>query len=116
VAHASDVARAATATGLLRALERGGGRDIFHDPFDDPAEPGAPPVRLVLVGTAEEDPGTVALRHMGRDRAPAAVLHPVDEVARGVPHAGLLRAGLLASRFDVAAVYLGLATRTIAPA
>jgi len=117
VAHASDVARAATATGLLRALEGAGPeRDIFHDPFDDPPGPEAPPVRLVLVGTGEDDPGTVALRHMGRDRAPADVLHPVDEVARGVRHSGLLRAGLLASRFDVAAVYLGLATRTIAPA
>lgn len=115
VAFASDVARAATATGLLRALD-GGGRDIFHDPFDDPSGPGAPPVRLVLVGTGEDDPGTVALRHMGRDRVPADVLHPVDEVARGVRHAGLLRAGLLASRFDVAAVYLGLATRTGTPA
>lgn len=112
VAFASDVARAATATGLLRALDGGGGeRDIFHDPFDDPAGPEAPPVRLVLIGTGEDDPGTVALRHMGRDRVPADVLHPVDEVARGVRHAGLLRAGLLASRFDVAAVYLGLATR-----
>jgi len=71
-------------------------------------------VRLVLLGTGEEDPGTLALRHMGRDRAPADVLHPVDEVARGVRHAGLLRACLLASRFDAASVYLGLATRTIA--
>ncbi|WP_296367474.1 SIS domain-containing protein [Pseudonocardia sp.] len=114
VSFASDVAQAATATGLLRALESGGERDIFHDPFDDPAGPQAPPVRLVLLGTGEEDPGTLALRHMGRDRAPADVLHPVDEVARGVRHAGLLRACLLASRFDAASVYLGLATRTIA--
>ena len=114
VAHASDVARAATATGLLRALEGDGpGRDIFHDPFDDPSGPEAPPVRLFLLGTGEDDPGTIALRHMGRDRAPADVLHPVDEVARGTSHAALLRAGLLASRFDVAAVYLGLATRAV---
>ncbi len=41
------------------------------------------------------------------------MLHPVDEVPRGTRHAALLRAGVLASRFDVAAVYLGLATRTI---
>jgi hypothetical protein len=44
------------------------------------------------------------------------VVHPVEEVARGVRNAALLRAGLLASRFDAAAVYLGLATRTIDPA
>jgi hypothetical protein len=116
VAHASDVGRAATATALLRALDAGEERDIFHDPFDDPPGAEAPPVRLVLIGTAEDDPGQVMLRRTGRDRAPADVLHPVEEVARGVRHAALLRAGLLASRFDVAAVYLGLATRTIAPA
>jgi hypothetical protein len=116
VAHASDVGDAATAGGLLRLLDTGAERDIFHDPFDDPPGVEAPPVRLVLVGTGEDDPGHVLLRRTGRDRAPADVVHPVDEVARGVRHAALLRAGLLASRFDAAAVYLGLATRTIAPA
>lgn len=116
VAHASDVARAATATGLIRAVEQVANRDVFHDPFDDPPGSEAPPVRLVLIGTAEEDPAQVALRRTGRDTFAADVVHPVDEVARGVRHAALLRAGLLASRFDVAAVYLGLATRTIAPA
>lgn len=114
VAHASGVARAATATGLLAALDQGG--DIFRDPFDDPVGGADLPLRLVLIGTAEEDPGQVALRRLGRDGAAADVLHPVDEVARGTRHAALLRAGLLASRFDVAAVYLGLATRTITPA
>jgi len=67
---------------------------------------------------------------LGRDRAQrwretlpfllkvlaADLLHPVDEVARGVRNAPLLRAGLVATRFDLAAVYLGLATRTITPA
>jgi hypothetical protein len=116
VAYASDAGRAATATGLLRALDGGGERDIFADPYDDPAGATAPPVRLVLIGTDEDDPGQVVLRRTGRVRESADVLHPVEEVARGVRHAALLRAGLLASRFDVAAVYLGLATRTIAPA
>jgi hypothetical protein len=69
-----------------------------------------------LIGTDDDDPGQVVLRRTGRVRESADVLHPVEEVARGVRHAALLRAGLLASRFDVAAVYLGLATRTIAPA
>jgi hypothetical protein len=116
VAHAAEVTGAATATGLLRALDAGAQRDIFHDPFEDLPEAQAPPVRLVLIGTAEEDPAHAALRRTGRDRSSADVMHPVEEVARGVRHAALLRAGLLASRFDVAAVYLGLATRTIAPA
>ena len=70
----------------------------------------------MLLGTAEEDPLHVALRRIGRDRSAADLLHPVDEVARGDAHAPLLRAALLATRFDLAAVYLGLATRTITPA
>ena len=115
VAHAADIAQAATATALVRRLDSGG-RDIFHDPFADDAITEAPPPRLVLIGTAEEDPLHVALRRIGRDRSSADLLHPVDEVARGVRNAPLLRAGLAATRFDLAAVYLGLATRTIAPA
>jgi Bacterial phospho-glucose isomerase C-terminal SIS domain len=116
VAHASEVARATTVTGLLTALDTGAQRDVFHDPFEDAPQGQAPPMRLVLLGTGEEDPVHAALRRTGRDRSSADVVHPVEEVARGVRHAALLRAGLLASRFDVAAVYLGLATRTIAPA
>jgi hypothetical protein len=116
VAHAADIAQATTATALVRRLDAGAERDIFHDPFaDDPATE-APPPRLVLIGTAEEDPLHVALRLFGRDRSSADLLHPVDEVARGVRNAPLLRAGLAATRFDLAAVYLGLATRTITPA
>jgi len=117
VAHADEVGRAATASGLLRVIDRAAREsDVFHDPFDDPdggAE--APPPRLVLLATGEEDPGQVTLRRAGRMWQSADVVHPVDEIARGVPHAPLLRAGLLASRFDVAAVYLGLATRSIEP-
>jgi hypothetical protein len=118
VAHAGDVGRAAVATGLLRALDRGAAEaDIFHDPFDDPdggAE--ALPVRLVLLATGDEDPGQVTLRRAGRSWPSADLAHPVEEVARGTRFAALLRAGLLASRFDVAAVYLGLVTRAIGPA
>lgn len=116
VAHAADVREAATATALVRRLDTGAGRDIFHDPFADDHGAEAPPPRVVLVGTAEEDPFAVALRCFGRDRSSADLLHPVDEVARGVRNAPLLRAGLAATRFDLAAVYLGLATRTITPA
>ena len=114
VAHSADVAQAVTATGLLRALASGA-RDVFHDPFDDPS-PEAPAPRLVLLATAEEDPAQVVLRRTGRTLPDPDVLHPVEEVVRGAPHAPLLRAALLASRCDVAAVYLGLVTRTIEPA
>jgi hypothetical protein len=98
VAHAADIAQAATATALVRALDTE--RDIFHDPFADEPATEAPPPRLVLIGTAEEDPLHVALRRFGRDRSAADLLHPVDEVARGVRNAPLLRAGLAATRFD----------------
>jgi hypothetical protein len=70
----------------------------------------------VLLATGEEDPVQVSLRSTGRGWPAADVLHPVDEVPRGSAHAALLRAAVLASRLDVAAVYLGLATRTIEPA
>ncbi|MDN5746962.1 MAG: hypothetical protein L0H64_00260 [Pseudonocardia sp.] len=117
VAHAADVAQGVTATGLLRALDHTAAADVFHDPFDDP-DPGATawPVRLVLPATGEDDPAQAVLRRTGRSLPDADLLHPVEEVARGTPHAALLRAALLTSRLDVAAVYLGLATRTIEPA
>lgn len=114
VAHAADIADAATTTGLHRALDRAtADRDVFHDPFEDGADPpAAPPVRLVMLATAEDDPLQATLRRTGRGWPSGDLLHPVEEVARGTAHAHLLRAALLASRFDAAAVYLGLATCT----
>lgn len=118
VAHADDVGRAAQAAGLRRALDVAArGRDIFHDPFaDDLGEPAAPPPRLVLLATDDDDPAQTALRRTGRAWPTSDLLHPVEEVPRGTRHSALLRAAVLASRLDVAAVYLGLATRTIEPA
>lgn len=117
VAHAADIGRASGATALVRALDRAAaGADIFRDPFDDDLHSEHLPLRLVLLATGEEDPAQVSLRGTGRGWPAADVLHPVDEVPRGTPHAALLRAAVLASRLDVAAVYLGLATRTIEPA
>jgi hypothetical protein len=113
VAHAADLGRAATASGLVRELDRAAaGADIFRDPFDDAGTGERPPLRLVLLATGEDSPAQVTLRRVGRGWPAADVAHPVDEVPRGTPHAALLRAGVLASRFDVAAVYSGLATRT----
>ncbi len=118
VAHADDIGRAAQAVGLRRALDVAArGRDIFHDPFaDDLGEPQARPPRLVLLATGDDDPAQVTLRRTGRHWPSGDLLHPLEEVPRGTPHAVLLRAAVLASRLDVAAVYLGLATRTIEPA
>jgi hypothetical protein len=115
VAHAADIAQAASATALRRAVDLADrGEDIFRDPFDDPG-PDVPPVRVVLLATGEEDPGQVAVRRTGRGW-PADLQHPVDEVPRGTRDAVLLRTALLASRLEIAAAYLGLATRAIEPA
>ncbi|HEX8517967.1 MAG TPA: hypothetical protein VF667_00055 [Pseudonocardia sp.] len=122
VAHADEIGRAARAAGLRRALDLAAReRDIFHDPFADLEDGGLPdpaalPPRLVLLSTGDDDPGQVALRRTGRGWPSGDVLHPVDEIPRGTRHAVLLRAAVLASRLDAAAVYLGLATRTIEPA
>jgi hypothetical protein len=50
------------------------------------------------------------LRRTGRGWPSGDLLHPLEEAPRGTPDATLLRAAVLASRLDVAAVYLGLAT------
>ncbi|MBC3193770.1 hypothetical protein H7X46_22170 [Pseudonocardia sp. C8] len=113
VAHAEILGQAGTLAGLRVAVDVADReRDVFHDPFDDPA-PGdaAPPPRLVLLGTGEEDPQLVSRRVLGREWPTADVAHPVEEVPRGTPDAVLRRAGVLAVRADIAAVYLGLATR-----
>jgi hypothetical protein len=118
VAHADEVNRAAVATGLRRVLDLAArGRDIFHDPFaDDLDAPPALPPRLVLLATGDDDPGQVTLRRTGRGWPAGDLLHPVEEVPRSTRYSVLLRAAVLASRLDAAAVYLGLATRTIEPA
>lgn len=115
IAHAADVAEAARATALQRALANPRHDDIFHDPFDDPVEAAggaaalpAPP-RVVLLGTEDPDPQGAVLRRAGRDWPSADTLHPVEEIPLGTPHASLRRAALLATRFDLAALYLGLA-------
>jgi hypothetical protein len=117
VAHAGYLPAAAAATGLVAGLNRGASEaDIFRDPFDDPDGPAALPPRLVLLATGEDDPGQASLRLTGRMWPNADLVHPVDEVPREAAHAPLLRAGVLATRFAAAAIYLGLATRTIEPA
>jgi len=113
-----DAVCGVASAGLRRALDVAArGRDIFHDPFaDDLGEPAAAPPRLVLLATDDDEPGQAALRRTGRAWPSTDLLHPVEEVPRGARHAAVLRAALLASRLDVAAVYLGLGTRTIEPA
>jgi hypothetical protein len=120
VAQAADVAEAATAVALQRALAHPARDDIFHDPFDDPVGvPGglgalsAPP-RVVLLATEDGNPESAVIRRAGRHWPSADTLHPVEEIPPGTPNAALRRAALLASRFDFAALYLGLATAVLA--
>lgn len=111
VAHAGDLGEASVLAGLRVAVDLAErGADVFRDPFDDP-EPAPAVPRLVLLGTAEEDPQQVSRRLLGREWPNADVAHPVEEIPRGTPDAALLRAGVLALRCDIAGVYLGLATR-----
>ena len=115
VAHATDVAEAARATGLQRVLASPSQTDIFHDPFDDPVEASsaaaalhAPP-RIILLATEDTDPAAAVMRRAGREWPSADTLHPVEEIPPGTPNAALRRAALLATRFDLASLYLGLA-------
>lgn len=121
IAHAADAAEAARAPALQRALAGTGEDDIFHDPYDDPMEVSvgtttlpAPP-RVVLLSTEDENPSAAVLRRAGRDWPSADRLHPVEEIPLGTPHAALRRAALLATRFDLAALYLGLAGAVLGP-
>lgn len=116
IAHAADISHAATSPGLRQAIEKAAAEhDIFHDPFEDPVDQTTPSVRLLLVATGDEDPHQVALRRTGQQWPSVDVLHPVEEVITGTRHGALLRAALLAGRFTMAAVYLGLATHAIGP-
>ena len=93
VAHAADIAQAATAGCAVRLTSRHRARHLPRPVRRRARRAEAPPPRLVLIGTAEEDPLHVALRRFGRGWPSADLLHPVDEVARGVRNAPLLRAG-----------------------
>lgn len=111
VAHAADVAEAASATALQRLLHRStAGTDVFHDPFDDPdPDAAAVPPRVLLLTTADDDPDAAVMRNAGRLWPDADTVHPIEEVPPGTPQSVLRRAALIAVRFDLAALYLGLA-------
>ncbi len=84
-------------------------RDPFADPLDDPE--GAPhqQLRVLLLAIRADDAAGVARQAATGALATADELAPGDEVAGGEP----LLAALLASRFDLAALYLGFATGTL---
>ncbi len=108
VAHAAGIGEAMTLS-VLRREAAGGSSDgdVFYDPFlDEPRGGWPPPVRPLLLGVAP-GPGTVT----GREALPDADQVGADEeleVAPGDPMAPACAAAVLALRFDLAALYLGL--------
>lgn len=128
VAHPAGLHEAATLPALWQEAVRSGvGHDVFRDPYQDPPAGGDfPPVRPVLLGAlcnADRDAARDAARDVGRDAArdagrasametmPNADLVTADEelmVRAGEPGAPACSAAVLALRFDLAALYLGL--------
>ena len=107
---ASDVtgySQALTRTVLhRRAVQGTSGADLFADPDD---EPGGGLVRVMLLAV-RQGPVADAARHAAEDALPGAdVLEPAVEVAGG----DAVSAALLALRFELAALYLGLAAGTL---
>lgn len=121
VAHAAGFHEAATLPALWQeaAACAGGQNDVFRDPYEEPPDGGgATPVRPVLLGALCDSDGEAG-NGSGRetDRAAATEAMPgadvvtADEelmVRQGEPGASACSAAVLALRFDLAALYLGL--------
>jgi hypothetical protein len=110
VAHAAGFHEASTLHVLRRAAARAeGGDDVFRDPFEDPPQARSQ-VRPVLLGVfpeSDRDPDRAA----AMDALPHADMVSVDEelmVRQHEPGAAACAAAVLALRFDMAALYLGL--------
>lgn len=100
--HVSDYPQAAAQRGLHRAAASVGSEaDIFADPDENPASA----LRAFLINARYDNQGEVYERAAARDLPGADVIAPGDTV-RADP---VLRAAVLVLRFDLAAVYLGLA-------
>ncbi len=108
VADVAEYRRALARPALRRAaVESSGERDIFADPEDLAAEGPRPRVLLLSVRTG---PVADTARHqVGETLASADLLAPAEEMT--ADETG--RAAVLASRLELAALYLGLAAGTI---
>ncbi|TWF92782.1 SIS domain-containing protein [Saccharopolyspora dendranthemae] len=105
-AHVAEYPQAVVQRALHRAAASVGSEaDIFADPEDDPGAQ----LRAFLISTRHDDQGEVFERSALRDLPGADVVAPGDTVRAD----SLLRAAVLAARFDLAAVYLGLAAGTL---
>jgi Bacterial phospho-glucose isomerase C-terminal SIS domain len=85
-------------------------RDVFRDPLLEDTEPDdGQALRVMLLAVRTDDVVGVARQAATGALSTADELAPADEVAGD----DALHAALLASRFDLAALYLGLATGTL---
>jgi len=123
VAHAAGFHEAATLPALWQDAARVGGQeDVFHDPYEDLAAGDQVnvranvnvPVRPVLLGVlcdGGRDSGSEPGRAAAQEAMPHADVVTADEelmVRAGEPGASACSAAVLALRFDLAALYLGL--------
>lgn len=110
VADVADYRQALARPALHEAAARGGTeRDIFADPDFDEVSGSAPPRALLL--SVRTGPATDGARYRVHETLPAAdVLAPAEELTDADD---VVCAAVLALRFELAAVYLGLAAGTI---
>ncbi|AUI61529.1 hypothetical protein [Amycolatopsis sp. BJA-103] len=106
VCDVEDYRQALARPALRRAALSGGvERDIFADP-----EEGVGVVPRVLLLSVRTGPATEAARYQAEDLLPGAdVIAPAEEIETDE----IVRAAVLALRFELAAVYLGLAVGSI---
>ncbi|MFC9254380.1 hypothetical protein ACFWMR_39645 [Amycolatopsis thailandensis] len=106
VCDVEDYRQALARPALRRAALSGGvERDIFADP-----EEGVGSTPRVLLLSVRTGPATEAARYQAEDLLPGAdVIAPAEEIETDE----IVRAAVLALRFELAAVYLGLAVGSI---
>lgn len=111
VADATEYRNAVTRGALHRAAVSGSssGVDIFADPDDPSTLDGLSRLRLILLAIRSDRAAVMARRAAQDMFAESEVLDVIDEL--GVPEPVL--AAVLALRFEMAALYLGLAAGTI---
>ncbi|HEX2301487.1 MAG TPA: hypothetical protein VHH34_23800 [Pseudonocardiaceae bacterium] len=114
VAHAAGFHEAATLPALWQEAARAGGQeDVFHDPYEESTDDGVA-VRPVLLGVlvnGGRDSGSEPSRAVALEAMPHADVVTADEelmVRAGEQGASACSAAVLALRFDLAALYLGL--------
>jgi hypothetical protein len=112
VAHAAGWHEAAALPVLRVAAARGSAEpDVFHDPYLGGGPAGGPPAVRPMLLSAETDPASAAARRTAVDALPGADPVTADEelmAAATDPAAAASAVAVLALRFDLAALYLGL--------